>query len=466
MPEPISAALIAWITKQLAETTRAAVRRRQLRDSDAPEVRGALVAVMRSAVKRALLAVFPDDCGRRKWVLDLLLERPSSEWPLVDGTHLCDLPGAIREWVSSIESPPDETGEVAQVSADHPFLSVLCTSVFECLRHEATRGAKVLTEVWMDFKIETGISTGRLKPVMQSTAPPVELCFEPRYWTDRTEIIESLIRHFQQPSPCPVILTGPSGSGKTALAGVLASRLSEYFQDGVLHLEPNARRPEDELYSALERIGGINLPSTATEIERLYRSVLGSRSMIVILDEPEGRINVERFWPRSSSTAYLVLTSKEIRWREAVTMELPPLEPEDSTALLQAAEALPIEDVEKLVAQYGCVPGRLLDAAGIVAAGAMGADQLAPLAGNQDDTELFLRRLNSVSVPAQRMYQVLAKLPDPILEPSLLDLLAERSGAKSSSKELMRAQLLVEVAPALWSLRSEPGRPENGDAHD
>lgn len=286
--------------------------------------------------------------------------------------------------------------------------------------------------------------------------PPWELCFKPHDWTDRADKLELLAAYLAAPEPRPVLVTGPAGSGKTALAGVVAAMVRDEYPDGVLHLEPAKHGGFDEMVSALERLGRGRVPETAAAVEKLYQSSLASKRMIVVLDEPADRAEIERFWPRTSTVAYIVLSGRPIRWRHARTVELGPLEPEHAAALLEAAEALGPDVVAQLVKAFGGLPGRLLDAGGIVAAGAVSIEDLLALASRHDDRDLFLKTFESVGGAAQRVYSALSLLPHPVAEQSLLDWFDANAGIEKPSIELKDARLLVEIGPDRWQLRLSP----------
>lgn len=295
--------------------------------------------------------------------------------------------------------------------------------------------------------------------------PPWELCFKPYDWTDRADKIDLLAAYLAAPEPRPVLVTGPSGAGKTALAGVVTALVRDDYPDGVLHLEPARHGGFAEMVSALERLGCGRLPETPAAVEKLYQSALASKRMVVVLDGPADRAEIERFWPRTATVAFIVLTGRPIRWRHARTVELGPLEPEHAAALLEAAAGLGPDVVAKLVEAFGGLPGRLLHAGGIIADGSVSIEELLALASRHDDHDLFLRSFESIGGAAQRVYRALSHLPQPVVEQSLLDWFDANAGTETPAQELKDARLLVAIGTDRWQLRLDPnGEHPKGNA--
>ncbi|WP_205328593.1 hypothetical protein [Glycomyces sp. YM15] len=157
MPDPISAALVSWTVKQLADKTLAAVRRRRQRENDAPAVRAALLDAVKYGTADALNQAFPDNEEQQEHVRALLFDRDPNLLPLVDGTELEDLPAAAAEWIAWIETNPDEQLAPAVIDPDHPFAVQLCTEILARVRREALRGGGALGNMWLDFATSTGI---------------------------------------------------------------------------------------------------------------------------------------------------------------------------------------------------------------------------------------------------------------------------------------------------------------------
>jgi len=289
--------------------------------------------------------------------------------------------------------------------------------------------------------------------------PPWELCFKPYTWTDRTDKLELITDRLAAAEPRPLLITGPSGSGKTALIGVAAAMVKDAYPDGVLHLEPSRHGGHDEMVSALERLGRTQAPSTPAVAEKRYQSALASKRMIVVLDGPADRAEIERFWPRTGTAAFIVLTSKPIRWRHAIRVELGPLEPEPAADLLEAAGSFGPEVIAALLKAFGGLPGRLLDAGGIVEAGAVGIEDLVELAARHDDSGLFLKAFDSVGDAAHRVYRALSLLPQPVAEQSLLDWFDANAAGEAPTEELKTARLLVEIGADQWQLKLHPTGP-------
>ncbi|WP_030155451.1 NB-ARC domain-containing protein [Glycomyces sp. NRRL B-16210] len=305
-------------------------------------------------------------------------------------------------------------------------------------------------------EVRNFIQAGTVVQQAPRPEPPWELCFKPYEWTDRSDKLEQLANWLAADEPRPVQITGPSGSGKTAIAGVAAAMLKDAYPDGVLHLQPSTPGGHDELVSALERLGRNQIPSTPAAVEKVYRSMLASKRMIVVLDGPADREEIERFWPRTATVAFIVLTTAHPHWRPARRLELGPLETEHAADLLEAAVGLGPDVTASLIKAFGGIPGRLLDAGGVIAAGAVEIEDLVALAARHDDAALFLRAYESVSAAAHRVYRALSLLPQPVVEQSLLDWFDANADGCRPSEELQERRLLVENGPGRWRLRLRP----------
>ncbi|WP_199040664.1 NB-ARC domain-containing protein [Glycomyces salinus] len=295
---------------------------------------------------------------------------------------------------------------------------------------------------------------------------PFELGYRPRVWTDRTETIEFLVPHLREPDPRPVHIIGPPGVGKTALVAVVASIIKESYPDGVVHIELDASGADDAMRSVLDRLGAGRLPEEEGELEKRYVSALAGKRIVIVLDGASLKSDIERFWPRSESAAYIVLSEKRLRWHEALRIELPPLDVENATALLERAMPLGEEVIERLVESFEGCPGLLLDAGGIVSAGAVGIEELVELAGDGRERRLLLRALDSLGDGALRVYQALGLLPHPVVEQSLLDAIDAASEDDRPSEDLKRVRLLVKVGNDRWRLMAGPDGASRGGSHD
>ncbi|WP_026928632.1 hypothetical protein [Glycomyces tenuis] len=306
---------------------------------------------------------------------------------------------------------------------------------------------------------------GNVKAVIQSERvnlgvesqhfTPWELCHRPRAWTDRERHLQTLVETLESPHRRPIVLTGPSEVGKTALASVAASMVKHRYPDGVLHIELNGTFPDHALRSALGRLGQRDIPGGFEDLHKCYLSILAVKRVLVILDGARTKYDIERFWPRSDSAAYIVLTSRTLSWHEASQTHLPPLAAEDAAELLQRATTLDSAVADQLVKAFGGSPGQLLRAAGIVSLDAVNVEELLGLVGEGRERRLFLKAFESVGEETQRVYMALSRLPMPILEQSLLDAL-DADFDDPPSEDLKTVGLIVEAGPDQWRLAPDP----------
>lgn len=307
-------------------------------------------------------------------------------------------------------------------------------------------------------EVRTFVQADTIVQEAERPVRPWELSGRPRSWTDRHDKLDQLMGWLRADEPHPVQITGPSGSGKTAIAGVAAAMLKDAYPDGAIHLEPARHGGHAEMVAVLERLGRSQIPSTPASVEKIYRSLLASKRMIVVLDGPADREEIERFQPGGETAAYLILSTERIRWRHARDLELGPLDTEHAADLLEAAYGLGPDVAASLIKAFGRIPGRLLDAGGIIDAEAVRIEELVSLAARHEDSDLFLRAFDLVGEAAQRMYRALSLLPQPVVEQSLLDYLDADSGSadRPPSARLKKQRLLVEIGSGQWRLRLHP----------
>jgi len=112
-------------------------------------------------------------------------------------------------------------------------------------------------------------------------------------------------------------VAGTAGLGKTALAVHWAHGVRDRFPDGQLYLDlrghdSEARVPTadalDRVLRAL-RVAGRHIPHGIDEKAELYRSLLSSKRVLVVLDNADSADQVRRLLP-SSPTCMAVVTSR------------------------------------------------------------------------------------------------------------------------------------------------------------
>ncbi len=164
-------------------------------------------------------------------------------------------------------------------------------------------------------------------------------------------------------------ITGQAGVGKSALAVHVGHELREEFRDGQLYA--NLRGAADEaldpsaLLARFLRALGVqdeSIPRSADERADLYRSVLASRRVLVVLDDAAAEWQVGPLLPGSAGCAVLVTSRTRLVGLEgARIVELDVLSAEHAVELLcRQAGRRRVESergsAEAIVRACGCLP--------------------------------------------------------------------------------------------------------------
>jgi DNA-binding SARP family transcriptional activator len=114
-------------------------------------------------------------------------------------------------------------------------------------------------------------------------------------------------------SPGPVIITGMPGIGKTALAVHAAHVHAEGFPDGhlfaELHSPAGQQRPIDKVLGGFLVALGIPqeiMPAGLDQRIQLYRSLMATKRMLVVLDDAETLEQIQPLMPTSSTSAVII----------------------------------------------------------------------------------------------------------------------------------------------------------------
>lgn len=115
------------------------------------------------------------------------------------------------------------------------------------------------------------------------------------------------------------VISGRSGTGKTALAVHVGHRTAELFPDGRLFIDLRAAdatplQPADALARLLRAMGtdAGTLPGSLEELTGLYRTHVGHRRVLLILDNAAGEAHVRPLLPPGAGSAVLVTSRRRL----------------------------------------------------------------------------------------------------------------------------------------------------------
>ncbi|MFG3295911.1 BTAD domain-containing putative transcriptional regulator [Streptomyces sp. NPDC048179] len=115
------------------------------------------------------------------------------------------------------------------------------------------------------------------------------------------------------------VISGRSGMGKTALAVHVGHRTAELFPDGRLFVDLRAAdttplEPADALARLLRAMGvePDTLPSGVEELTGLYRTHIGHRRVLIVLDNAAGETHVRPLLPPGPGSAVLVTSRRRL----------------------------------------------------------------------------------------------------------------------------------------------------------
>ncbi|MFJ3894506.1 AfsR/SARP family transcriptional regulator [Streptomyces sp. NPDC090083] len=115
------------------------------------------------------------------------------------------------------------------------------------------------------------------------------------------------------------VISGRSGTGKTALAVHVGHRVSDLFPDGRLFVDLRAAdsaplQPADALARLLRAMGADpeTLPTSVEELTGLYRTHIGHRRVLLILDNAGGEAHVRPLLPPGPGCAVLVTSRRRL----------------------------------------------------------------------------------------------------------------------------------------------------------
>ncbi|MGW5654873.1 BTAD domain-containing putative transcriptional regulator [Streptomyces humi] len=201
------------------------------------------------------------------------------------------------------------------------------------------------------------------------------------------------------------VISGRSGMGKTALAVHVGHRTAELFPDGRLFVDLRAAdatplEPADALARLLRAMGvdPDTLPSGVEELTGVYRTHVGHRRVLIVLDNAAGEAHVRPLLPPGPGSAVLVTSRRRLVALEgAVHLDLTvPDEAEALDLLRRVAGERRTGGEPERAAEIVTLCGRLPLAVRIAGARLAARPHWAPgrLAGRLRDER---RRLNELS---------------------------------------------------------------------
>ncbi|MEU2339899.1 BTAD domain-containing putative transcriptional regulator [Streptomyces sp. NPDC013172] len=201
------------------------------------------------------------------------------------------------------------------------------------------------------------------------------------------------------------VISGRSGMGKTALAVHVGHRTAELFPDGRLFVDLRAAdttplEPADALARLLRAMGvePDTLPSGVEELTGLYRTHVGHRRVLIVLDNASGEAHVRPLLPPGPGSAVLVTSRRRLVALEgAAHLDLAAPDEAEALELLRRVAGEGRTGVEpERAAEIVALCGRLPLAVRIAGARLAARPHWAPgrLAGRLRDER---RRLNELS---------------------------------------------------------------------
>jgi tetratricopeptide (TPR) repeat protein len=165
-------------------------------------------------------------------------------------------------------------------------------------------------------------------------------------FTGRQEALTALDANLSNGTVAVAAVAGPAGVGKTALAVHWAHRVADRFPDGQLFMNLRGYDPGEpvavvDALARLLRVLGVapgEVPPELDDAVPLYRSLLASRRVLVVLDNAGSAEQVRPLLPGAAGCAVLVTSREDLRGLIALDGALPvrlnTLPPTESRGLL------------------------------------------------------------------------------------------------------------------------------------
>jgi tetratricopeptide (TPR) repeat protein/predicted MPP superfamily phosphohydrolase len=170
-----------------------------------------------------------------------------------------------------------------------------------------------------NFEMDKIKSKNKLDPPASPAAPsvhviPRQIPPPPRDFKGREEEIADILSNFEKGATITG-LRGMGGVGKTALALVLADKIKSQFPDGQIFVDMRgtSNNPELPPLTPADAMAQIiraynpadHLPENSGELRGLYHSVLGGKSVLLLLDNAAGGAQVEPLLPPGGCAVFI-----------------------------------------------------------------------------------------------------------------------------------------------------------------
>ncbi|GAA1681646.1 hypothetical protein GCM10009830_30990 [Glycomyces endophyticus] len=177
---------------------------------------------------------------------------------------------------------------------------------------------------------------------------PRQLPSAPHAFTGRERELHLIDEHLQAAAPRAVVLAGPAGIGKTALALHWAHRALDAFPDGHLYVDlrgfsgtdPLAPGPVLHRFLTALGTGPEEIPADGDERAAMFRSLLGHRRVLVVLDNARSPEQLRDLLPGTGGSTALITARTDLFGLTATHgvphLRLAPLTREESMDLLDA----------------------------------------------------------------------------------------------------------------------------------
>ena len=191
-------------------------------------------------------------------------------------------------------------------------------------------------------ELQAEVLSGTAAAPVEPRVAPAQLPLDTPFFVGREAELGAIRVAVGAPGRFPpmVSILGRPGAGKTTLAVHAGHALAEMFPGGSLFAElhdPSGEPvpPDRVLESFLSSLGVTEIPPSLAERTRLFRSLVSTRRLLVVLDDAADLPQVQPLLPGSSHCAVLVTAQSRIPGLPTLaTLELGPLSTEDSVELL------------------------------------------------------------------------------------------------------------------------------------